>query len=92
MKGKKAGKIQGCVRKILFQDWNPLGGPVPEDEYDGYITPIYRILFESRPEQKLVEFLLHTEQDILGTSELTKERVEELHRIAQHLLELDVRL
>lgn len=32
------------VRQILREDWNPIGGYVPEDEYDNYAKVIFEIV------------------------------------------------
>lgn len=32
------------VRRILWQDWDPIGCGVPEDEYDGYVPGVVRLL------------------------------------------------
>jgi len=63
---KKAAEIQDSIRQILYHDWNPIGfSGLPQDEYDHYIAPVYRILAEGRSEQELVEFLFRTGEDIL---------------------------
>jgi hypothetical protein len=43
---ERVAEIQESIRRILRHDWNPIGfGDVlPEDEYDSYIAPVYRIL------------------------------------------------
>ncbi len=55
----RAAKIQDSIRQILYHDWDLIGvsGSAPEDEYDGYIAPVYRILVGSRSEQELCEYL-----------------------------------
>lgn len=89
---KSAAGIQGSIRKILLDDWNPIGFPVPEDEYDAYISPVYRILVGSRSEQELCDFLFRTARDTIGIAEDSVEHFELGRLIAQKLLELDVRL
>ena len=88
---KRAAEIQDSIRQILYHDWNPigLGGALPEDEYDSYIAPVYRILAGSRSEQDIIEFLFRTERDTIG---LPCESPEQLRPVARRLLELDVRL
>jgi hypothetical protein len=56
---KRAAEIQDSIRQILYHDWNPIGfaGLLPEDEYDSYIGPVYRILAGSRSEAELIDFL-----------------------------------
>ena len=62
----RAAKIQDSIRQVFRHDWNPIGfGDVlPEDEYDSYIAPVYRILAGSRSEQEIIECLFRLESDI----------------------------
>jgi len=86
----RAAKIQDSIRQVLYRDWNPIGVPgLPEDEYDSYIAPVYRILAGSRSEQELIEFLFSTERDTIG---VPCESPEQLRPVARRLLELAVRL
>src|SRR5262245_31071428 len=66
----RAAQIQDSIRQVLLRDWNPIGcgDPLPEDEYDRYIAPVYRILVGSRSEQELIDLLFHTERDTIGVS------------------------
>lgn len=91
---KKAVKIQDSIRQILYQEWDPIGvaGSAPEDEYDSYIGPVYRILSGSRSEQELVEYLFRTARDTIGVACVTAEHMEQMRPVARRLLELDVRL
>jgi hypothetical protein len=69
MKGSrdtKATRILDSIREILYRDWNPIGlHDLPNDEYDGYIAPVYRILVGSRSKQELNECLFRIERDII---------------------------
>jgi hypothetical protein len=86
----RAVEIQDSIRQVLYRDWNPIGvDSLPEDEYDSYIGPVYRILSGSRSEQELIEFLFRTERDTIGTS---CESQEQLRPVARRLLSLDVSL
>jgi hypothetical protein len=86
----RAAKIQDSIRQILYHDWNPIAVPgLPEDEYDSYIAPVYRILAGSRSEQALIECLFRLESDDIG---MPCDSPERLRPVARRLLELDVRL
>jgi hypothetical protein len=86
----QAAKIQVSIREILYRDWNPIGlHDLPNDEYDGYIAPVYRILAGSRSEQELIECLFRIKRDILG---MPCESPEQLRPVARKLLEIDMRL
>ena len=88
---KRAAEIQDSIRQILRRDWNPIGcaGNLPEDEYDSYIAPVYRILAGSQSEQELVECLYGIECNIIG---MPCASIDLLRPVARKLLELDVRL
>ena len=88
---KRAAEIQDAIRQILYRDWDPIGvcGAAPEDEYDSYIGGVYRILAGSRSEEELVQFLVWTAEDTVGSQEPASAR---LRQVAHELLALDVRL
>lgn len=82
--------IQGSIRRILFFDWDPLnvnGNPLLQDEYDGYIAAIHRIIVSSRSEDEIVEFLLRTETEAMGGDYVSPEQ---RRSVARKLLSLDV--
>lgn len=57
----KAPSLFNKVRKILFQEWNPIGFPdLPRDEYDSYIPEIVKKLSEGCEETALAEHLRDT--------------------------------
>ena len=78
-KEKRAAEIQDSIRQILYHEWDPIGvaGSAPEDEYDSYIAPVYRILIRSRSEQELVEYLFRTARDTIGVACETAEHFEQ---------------
>ena len=91
---RRAAEIQDSIRQVLYHAWDPIGvaGSAPEDEYDVYIAPVYRILAGTRSEQELCEFLFRTARDTIGVACETAEHFEQLRPVARRLLELDVRL
>jgi hypothetical protein len=92
-KSKRAAEVQDSIRQVLRRDWNPIGvSDLPEDEYDSYIAPVYRILAGSRSEQEIMEYLFRTARDTIGVACETAEHFEQLRPVAQKLLELDVRV
>jgi hypothetical protein len=51
----RARKIQGQIRLVLLQDWDPIGvADIPEahDEYNSYVGPMYRMLASSASEDE----------------------------------------
>jgi hypothetical protein len=45
------------IRKILHQDWDPIGCGVPEDEYDSYIWPVYGLLMRGAGRDEIASYL-----------------------------------
>jgi hypothetical protein len=37
-------RLAAEIRRVLNEDWAPLGGGMPEDEYDVYVWPLYRLV------------------------------------------------
>lgn len=54
-----------AVRKILWEDWDPIGCGVPADEYDDYVAPVLRILVERAPAEALAAYLRETAAEAL---------------------------
>lgn len=46
-----------AIRKILRQDWDPIGCGVPEDEYDSYIWPVYALLIRRAERDEVTAYL-----------------------------------
>lgn len=89
-RGRKAKKIQESIRRILFDDWDPLGlnGIAPGDEYDSFIGSIYHLLAQDASEREIIDRLYQHETKDMG---LTGNR-ERLEPIAQKLKSLKVGL
>jgi len=54
-------KIQQEIRKILRQEWNPIGFDdcLPDDEYDSYVIKIYALLEEGAEISYIANTLTH---------------------------------
>jgi hypothetical protein len=53
-------RIQGDIRRVLLQTWDPIGiqnEPNAQDEYDGYVGGIYRLLSEGVSDHDLAVHL-----------------------------------
>jgi len=72
----RAKEIQSEIRKVLLDDWNPIGCSVPSDEYDTYIGGIYRLLFQGASISELAEHLATIEFRTIGLEVLPEERNE----------------
>jgi len=72
------------IRSILTKDWDPIGLHA-EDEYTGYVAPLYEILKKEHSEKAVLNYLKWM-LDRMGLSE-TEER---LRPIAEKLLQIDL--
>lgn len=89
-KNERSLDVEAAIRKVLFFDWDPIGVATlgaPDDEYDSYIAPIYKILVETRSEDEIVKRLYQLEHDSMGIS---RNDPAVLKPVARKLLELDV--
>jgi hypothetical protein len=46
-----------AINTILWKDWDPIGCGVPEDEYESYVWPVYRLLIEGKPRSEIEAYL-----------------------------------
>ncbi len=46
-----------AINTILWRDWDPIGCGVPEDEYEGYVWPVYKLLIDGAPEEDVAAYL-----------------------------------
>ncbi|HEV3300902.1 MAG TPA: DUF1871 family protein [Planctomycetaceae bacterium] len=73
-----------AIRRILLAEWDPFGCGVPEDEYDSYITGIYRLIHERASLEGLAAHFRNLEKMAMGLEpDLEKSR-----RVAKSLLAL----
>lgn len=89
-RSKKANKIQESIRRILFEDWDPIGinSFAPNDEYDSYVGGIYRLLASGASEYRIIERLYQLETVNMGLDG-SRER---LKSVAEKLLKLNITL
>jgi hypothetical protein len=77
----------------LFYDWDPIevsdGGP--QDEYDSYIGPIYRLLISNPSRESVAAALMDIELNDMGLG-LDNVPPRLLLPVADKLLAIDVRL
>ena len=45
------------INAILWRDWDPIGCGVPEDEYESYVWPVYRLLIDGAPREAIETYL-----------------------------------
>jgi|HubBroStandDraft_5_1064220.scaffolds.fasta_scaffold1172680_2 hypothetical protein len=73
-----------AIRRILMDQWNPIGFAVPDDEYDSYIPGIYRLIQDGADAYKLAQRLLQLEMVSIGV----QGNAERAERVANSLLAL----
>ena len=55
-----------AINTILWKDWDPIGCHVPEDEYEDYVWPVYRLLMEGASRERVGDYLRHTATVTIG--------------------------
>jgi hypothetical protein len=67
----RAQNYHAAIRNILLKEWDPIGVahvPEAEDEYDGYVGAIYRMLIAHVPRLALVDHLWQLETGHMALS------------------------
>jgi hypothetical protein len=65
----KATKYYNAIKNILLKQWDPIGiSGIPEasDEYDSYISEIYKMLINRSPKQDIFDYLWMLETEHMG--------------------------
>lgn len=75
------------MRKILWQDWDPIGCGVPQDEYDDYVGPVMRLLSERKPAAELADYLRVTAAETICCP-ISEEK---LARVVEMLMRLEAK-
>lgn len=57
-----------AVNTILWRDWDPIGCGVPEDEYESYVWPVYKLLIDGAPREAVAEYLRVTADEVITVS------------------------
>ncbi len=71
MKARKEREIREQIKTILLWDWDPIGiNDVPEahDEYDSYVSGVFRLLTTDASEYQLIKRLHQFETVAMGLS------------------------
>jgi hypothetical protein len=83
----KAQEAQRRIREILMTEWDPIGVagiPEAQNEYDAYISEVYRLLSRRASATELFDSLWWAETEHMGLRG-NRQRTE---NVAQHLAEL----
>jgi hypothetical protein len=73
-----------AIRRILNSEWDPIGCGAAEDEYDGYIPVIYRMMQARAGVEELACHLEKLETENMGL----RAHMDRNRRVAQMLLDL----
>lgn len=91
---RRAREIQEGIRRVLLQEWDPVGVadiPQAQDEYDSYVGGVYRLLASEASAAEIAEHLYQIEVQSMGYDERATAPAD-LLPVAEKLLRLDVRL
>jgi hypothetical protein len=89
---RRAREIQAAIARVLLQDWDPIGiqdVPEAQDEYDGYVGGVYRLLATGASPQEVAAHLSTIESEAMGC---TPAKPSDVLPVAEKLCRLDVRL
>lgn len=68
-KALRARTVQEKVRRLLLDEWDPIGvrnDPEAQDEYDAYVGPVYARIVNKRGSFPIVQYLLDVETSRMG--------------------------
>ena len=88
---RRAREIAARIRSVLLESWDPIGVvdvPEVQDEHDGYVGGIHRLLASGCSVSELMQHLNHIEPEKLG---LVPHPVR-ARTTAVRLMEIDVRI
>lgn len=57
-----------AINTILWRDWDPIGCGVPEDEYESYVWPVYKLLIDGAPRRAIEDYLRETADEVITVS------------------------
>jgi len=46
-----------AINAVLWRDWDPIGCGVPEDEYESYVWPVYKLLIDGAGREAVADYL-----------------------------------
>jgi hypothetical protein len=88
---ERAQRYHALIRDALLRDWDPIGVadiPDAQDEYDGYVASVHKLLIQQRSRTEVFDYLwwLETEHmGLKGDRQATLRFAERLLRLPQEL-------
>src|SRR5215213_58972 len=86
----RAREIRAAIAAVLLREWDPIGvrnEPGAQDEYDGYVGGVYRLLASGATAEQVAEHLARIEREQMG---FERTAAGALLPVAQRLRALDV--
>ena len=65
----RARRYHGAIHDALIKEWDPIGvggEPEAQDEYDGYVPAVYRLLISRASEDEIFDYLWQLETEHMG--------------------------
>ena len=75
-----------AINAILWRDWDPIGAGTPEDEYESYVWPLYKLLIEGKPREDIAAYLRKAADDL----KVMPAPEERLNEVADKLISLKI--
>ncbi len=88
----RAREIEAAIAAVLLREWDPIGvrhEPGAQDEYDGYVGGVYRLLASGATAEQVADHLARIEREQMGFERTTAGA---LLPVARTLRALDVGL
>ena len=60
MPKEESRRVRVAIRHVLLNVWDPIGvndSPNAQDEYDGYIGPIFELLVTGESDEEIIDYL-----------------------------------
>jgi len=83
----RAAAYHQAIRSALLKEWDPIGVAeieAAQDEYDSYVSTIYKMLISRKPKHEIFDYLwwLETEHmGLTGDRQATERFAERLYRL-----------
>lgn len=66
---ERAKSLHREIGEILLREWDPIGvqdTPEAQDEYEAYVSSVYKLLISGKPEPELFDYLWWVETEHMG--------------------------
>ncbi len=89
----RAKRYHEIIKQALLKEWDPIGvGEIPEaqDEYDSYVSGVYKLLITRRPQHEIFDYLWTLETQHMGLTgdrQATERFAERLWRLPREIEE-----